>query len=226
MTSTRYEDVCPRDNGAGVFNDYKVQLYCDGDDITVWRNKRSQFRSKHYQAKECALRRIERMKSYAATTPQEISERRSHVFPIQTAYTFAKDCLRKTADNPDEINNFTKEINNEISQVAAQRPNIISPQVFGNKGIEQSIKHPDLHQILNKTYYTPDAWNVIFKGRNALSTYGRNLSKIPNNMPNNDYNRVMNNYNKYEKLRTTHWGKTRKQRKLKSRRKSRRNAIL
>ena len=38
----------------------------------------------------------------------------------------------------------------------------------------------------------------------------------------------MDNHNAYEKLRTTHWGKTRKQkqRKLKSGRKSRRYAVL
>lgn len=218
MASMRYEEVCPRDNGGGVYEDYKSQLYCDGDDITSWRNNKNKFRSKYYQAKECALQRIERMKSYAATTPQEIRERRSHVFPIQTAYTFAKDCLRKIADSPVEMPYFSNEINNEINQAASQRPNIISPQVFGNRGIEQSIKHPDLQQILNKTYYTPDAWNVIFKGRNAIS-YGRNLS----NLSNNNYNRIMDNHNAYEKLRTTHWGKTRKQ---KSRRKTRRNAIL
>ncbi len=223
MSSTRYEEVCPRGNGGGVFQDYKSQLYCDGDDITSWRNKKSQFRAKYYQAKECAIKRIERMKSYAAVTPQEISERRSHVFPIQTAYTFAKDCLRKIADTSDEIPYFTDEINNEIHQAASERPNIISPQIFGNNGIEQSIKNPYLQQILNKTYYTPDAWNVIFKGKNALS-YGKNLSHLSNN----NYNRIMDNLNEYEKLRTTHWGKTRKQkqRKLKSRRRSRRNVIL
>lgn len=129
MSSTRYEEVCPRDNIGGVYDDYKSQLYCDGDDITVWKNRKHPFTVKYNQAKECAMRRIERMKSYAANTPQEISERRSHVFPIQVAYTFAKDCLRKTADAHEKITEFTNEIDGKIHQVAIQRPNI---QIYNN----------------------------------------------------------------------------------------------
>ena len=58
----------------------------------------------------------------------------------------------KIADSPDEIPYFINEINNEINQAASQRQNILSPQVFGNKGTDQSIKHPDLQQMHGMLY--------------------------------------------------------------------------
>lgn len=106
--SNRYEDVCPSDTGTGnIFSNYERELYCNGDDITAWKNKSKQFDSKYKKANECAVRRIKRMKLYEAITPQERNIRKKHIFPIQVAYTFAKDCLKKSALNNAKINNFT-----------------------------------------------------------------------------------------------------------------------
>ncbi len=172
MSTRRYETVCPR--GDNVFETYKQELFCDGDDINTWNRKSNEFRSKFFRARECGLLRIERMKSYGASTPEEIADRHSHVFPIQVAYTYAKDCLRKLpTTNTSRIKGFENEFHNTIFEAGRYQPNIISKQAFGD-GIEKSIQNArpttdmfELQKLLGKSYYTPEAWKVIYNGRDA-----------------------------------------------------------
>jgi hypothetical protein len=229
MSNTRYETVCPRATGSGVLESYKQELYCGGDDVTTWDSKINEFRAKFEKARDCGLLRIQRMKSYGAATPQEIANRRSHVFPIQVAYTYAKDCLRKLpTTNTGYIKGFENEFHNEIIEAGRYHPNIVSKQAFGD-GIEKSIQNArptadmfEVQQLLNKSYYTPDAWKIIYNGRNA-DMEEHKMSLKPDNNSHNKQNTRWKKQNNYEKLRQTHWGKTRKQRKLKTKRKSRRN---
>ena len=79
----------------------------------------------------------------------------------------------------------------------------------------------ELQQLLDKAYYTPEAWKVIYNGRVANREEQRSALHNTSTF-NNKFNR-WEKQNKYENLRTSHWGKTRKQRALKYKRKSRRN---
>jgi hypothetical protein len=191
-----YENVCPDSTGSGLAIDYD-NLRCKGERVPDWKRQKNAFKSKFNNARDCVQGRLMRMASYDSKTASNVAQRSSHIPPIQYAYTYAKDCLKKISDDPSDLTKFKDSAGGLLIHVATIKPDIVNSQAFGGTDIEASIMRSNnnhLKQVLNKQYYSHDEWNTIYKGRKA--------DKIKNftGYDSNNYKEYMNKHAIYTKM--------------------------
>jgi hypothetical protein len=171
---TKYKDVCnirkkanktPRTN-TNVLNAFSG-LECKAAELYEWNSKRKEYNDNFKKAKQCLQRRITTMKRFNAKTDKQKEARQRHIYPIQVAYAYGKNCLKKTASKRKQ-KVFENSVDDLISDISTHHPNIKTH--LGNS-IEKSIQDRGprnaIRQILNRTYYDPEQTAIINKERNV-----------------------------------------------------------
>ena len=169
----KYKDVCEirgKENrgrtNTNVLNAFSG-LECKASELYEWNSKKKAYNDNFKRAKQCLQRRITTMKRFNAKTDTQKEARQRHIYPIQVAYAYGKNCLKKTTSKRRQ-KVFENSVDNLISDISARHPNIKTH--LGNS-IEKSIHdrgaHNAIRKILNKTYYDPEQTSVINKERNV-----------------------------------------------------------
>lgn len=174
----KYDDVCDirkknKRTETNVLNAFSG-LECPGKELHEWESHSKLYKEKFKKAKQCLQRRISTMKKFPARSEKNKTSRRKHIYPIQVAYSFGKDCLKKFATK-EQQNIFQSSTNDLIKEISKTQTNI--PSYFGNS-IEQSIqnrgKTNPIKDILNQEYYNGDVTDLIDRirstGYNKAST--------------------------------------------------------
>jgi hypothetical protein len=116
------------------------------------------------------------MKRFPARSETNKTSRKKHVYPIQVAYSYGKDCLKKFATK-EQQNTYESSTNDLIKEISKTQANI--PAYFGNS-IEQSIrnrgKNNNIKSILNQEYYNGEVTDLI----NRIRSTGYNTASKDN----------------------------------------------
>jgi hypothetical protein len=167
----KYSDVCDirkkKDRKeTNVLNAFSG-LECPGKELHEWESHSKLYKEKFKKAKQCLQRRISTMKRFPARSEKNKTSRKKHVYPIQVAYSFGKDCLKKFATK-EQQNTFESSTNNLIKEISKTQTNI--PTYFGNS-IEQSIRNRGrnntIKSILNQEYYNGEVTDLIDRIRST-----------------------------------------------------------
>ncbi len=94
----KYTDVCDirkksNRTNSNVFEAFSVGLECPGKELHEWESSSKQYRDKFKRAKQCVQRRLTTMKRFPARSTANKTSRKKHIYPIQVAYAYGKDCL-------------------------------------------------------------------------------------------------------------------------------------
>ena len=180
---SKYDDVCDIRRKKNRTNTNVLEAFsgleCPGTELHEWESYSKQYRDKFKKAKQCVQRRITTMKKFPARTANNKTSRRKHIYPIQVAYAYGQDCLKKIASKKEQ-DLFKTSVNELIKKVSEKQPNI--QYQFGNS-IENSIRtrgNTDaIRAILNRGYYNANQTNLINKtrqlGYNKLSNDDKEL---------------------------------------------------
>lgn len=174
---SQYHDVCDIRKGertnTNVLNALSG-LKCEGNELHEWTSQKKEFQEKFKRAKQCLERRLSTMKRFPARSEKNKTSRRKHIYPIQVAYTYGKDCLKKFATK-EQQETFTNSVNQLIDNISQKRANVRG--YFGNS-IENSIHRrndiPDIQELLNRQYYNNNQTELIDKARKV----GNNEAKL------------------------------------------------
>lgn len=179
----KYDDVCDIRKKKDRTNTNVLEAFsgleCPGKELHEWESYSKQYRDKFKKAKQCVQRRITAMKRFPARTNANKTSRRKHIYPIQVAYSYGKDCLKKIASKSEQAD-FENSVDRLIKKVSETQPDIQS--YFGNS-IEKSIQRRGntnaIRSILERTYYDKERANLINRVRNegykALSNDDKDL---------------------------------------------------
>ena len=206
-------------------------LQCKGDRVNQWEAKSSKdaYRKTFKKAKECMQRRISTMKRFPARNLSSKQARLRHIYPIELAYSYGKDCLKRFATK-EQQNLYRNSTNALIDQVSTN--NTANIKSYFDPTIENSIKakRSNAAEILDKQYdYAPENWdliNVIRKSGNAwdslsnetramyLSRFYNTLAEKPHLLEamendNNENNNNKNNRGPVKKTTVTPRGRLR-----------------
>jgi hypothetical protein len=166
----KYDDVCDIRRKNNRTNTNVIEAFsgleCPGKELHEWESYAKLYKEKFRKAKQCLQRRITTMKRFPARTAENKISRRKHVYPIQVAYSYGKDCLKKIASRLEQ-DKFENSVNKLIKKVAETQPDVQS--YFGNS-IEKSIRDRGntntIRSILERSYYDKDQLALINKVRN------------------------------------------------------------
>lgn len=167
----KYDDVCDirkkkNRTETNVLNAFSG-LECPGKELHEWESQSKVYKEKFKKAKQCVQRRISTMKKFPARSEKNKTSRRKHIYPIQVAYSYGKDCLKKFATK-EQQNTFESSTNDLIKDISTTQKNI--PTYFGNS-IEQSIrnrgKNNAIKAILNQEYYDTEVSDLINRIRST-----------------------------------------------------------
>ena len=151
-------------------------LECPGKELHEWESHSKLYKEKFKKAKQCLQRRISTMKRFPARSEKNKTSRKKHVYPIQVAYSYGKDCLKKFATK-EQQNTYESSTNDLIKEISKTQANI--PAYFGNS-IEQSIrnrgKNNNIKSILNQEYYNGEVTDLI----NRIRSTGYNTASKDN----------------------------------------------
>ena len=166
---SKYDDVCDiRKNKNRTPSDVIEAfsgLECPATELHEWESHSKQYKDKFKKAKQCIQRRISTMKRFPARTTTNKTSRKKHIYPIQVAYAYGQDCLKKFASKKDQ-DVFKKSVDSLIKEISKSQPNV---QSYFEDGIENSILSRTNHisNILERKYYDPDRAALINKTRNV-----------------------------------------------------------
>jgi hypothetical protein len=175
--SERYDTVCDIRKKKDRKNSNVLTAFsgleCPDQQLHEWESHKPLYIKKFKKAKQCMQRRITKMKEFSGSNPKNRTERRKHIYPIQVAYAYGKDCLKKIASK-DNQTLFQTSVDELIDKVSERQPDI--KRTFG-ESIEDSIKSRSIsdpvRKILEKTYYNTNQQDTINKermiGYNALN---------------------------------------------------------
>jgi hypothetical protein len=154
-------------------------LQCKGDRVNQWEAESSKevYRKTFKKAKECMQRRISTMKRFPARNLSGKQARIRHIYPIELAYSYGKDCLKRFATK-EQQNLYRNSTNALIDEVSATN-NTKNVKSYFNPTIENSIraKRSNAAEILDKQYdYSPHNWNLI----NTVRSAGDNWASLSN----------------------------------------------
>jgi hypothetical protein len=140
-------------------------LQCPGDKLHEWEFNKPLYIRKFKKAKQCVQRRITKMKDFSGRSAANKTSRKKHVYPIQVAYAYGKDCLKKFGSKKQQAT-FEKSVNDLIKSVSKEQPNVQG--YFGNSIENTILTHSpkNVKNILDKTYYDDLQLNTINKERN------------------------------------------------------------
>lgn len=203
-----YATFCSDETGPGVYTTFGNHLQCNGKTRKSWHEQKIEYEKRFRNGKRCLQNRIMRMTRYRGNSANNRIRRQTHIYPIQVAYTFAKDCLKKFAPDSNATTQFRKSVNDLIHHANTIQTNITGPYGFRSNDIEQSINQQTdnrLKSIIKDVYgYTTEEWNNIYKGRKACRQM--NLTGLSEN----ECKYIYKYQNNYFKNRNTITNKTRK----------------
>jgi hypothetical protein len=103
------------------------------------------------------------MKKFPSRTAENKTSRKKHIYPIQVAYAYGQDCLKKFATKKDQ-KIFKNSVDSLVKKVSESQPNV---QSYFGKSINTAIasRKNTISDILNRTYYDPEITNLIDKTR-------------------------------------------------------------
>lgn len=175
----KYTDVCqyvrPRNRQSNAEEKRGVKdafsgLQCKGDRVNEWNaeSNKELYARTFKRAKECMQRRISTMKRFPARNANGKQARSRHIYPIELAYSYGKDCLKKfaTKRQQDIFKNSTDALIDEISA----NNNTKNVKSYFTPSIENSIRTRGTNavEILNKQYdYNAENWNLVNTVREA-----------------------------------------------------------
>jgi hypothetical protein len=183
LDDKKYTDVCqyvrPKKNNKQTNADEKrgvkeafAGLQCRGDRVNEWNaeSAKEDYRRTFKRAKECMQRRISTMKRFPARNAKGKQARIRHIYPIELAYSYGKDCLKKfaTKRQQDIFRNSTDALIDEIT--TNERANAKNVKSYFAPSIENSIRARGTNAvgILDRQYdYAPGNWNLINTVREA-----------------------------------------------------------
>lgn len=168
----KYDDVCDIRKKANRTNTNVLEAFsgleCPGGELYEWESSSKVYRDKFKKAKQCVQRRLTTMKRFPARSQTNKTSRKKHIYPIQVAYTYGKDCLKKFASKKDQAV-FEKSVDGLISKIAESQSNVAN--YFNEGSIEKSIrKRSDIEYvraILDRKYYNDEQLVIIDKMRNV-----------------------------------------------------------
>lgn len=171
----KYKDVCDIRKKADRTNTDVLKAFsgleCPGTELHEWESHRPLYLQKFKKAKQCVQRRITKMKDFSARSNTNKATRKKHIYPIQVAYAYSKDCLKKIGSKKNQ-DLYEKSVDELIKKMSNTHPDIQS--YFGDS-IEKSIRgrNDTIKTILDKSYYSKEQREIINKmrnlGYNALS---------------------------------------------------------
>jgi hypothetical protein len=179
----KYSEVCSIHTNKNKKNTNVISAFsgleCPGKELHEWESYSKQYRDKFKKAKQCVQRRITTMKRFPARSNKNITSRKKHIYPIQVAYAYGQDCLKKIASKREQ-ELFKDSVDELIKKVSRVQSNIQTQ--FGNS-IENSIRGREngnaISRILNRGYYNSNQMNLINKtrrlGYNKLSNDDKDL---------------------------------------------------
>lgn len=161
----KYDDVCDIRRKVNRTNSNVLEAFsgleCHGKELYEWESSSKVYRDKFKKAKQCVQRRLTTMKRFSARSAANKTSRRKHIYPIQVAYAYGKDCLKKFATKKDQ-EKFRNSVNDLISKITETQPNISS---YFEGSIEGSIRNREnaivVQNILNREYYNDDRSKLI-----------------------------------------------------------------
>jgi hypothetical protein len=175
----KYTDVCqyvrPKNRQSNSEEKRGVKeafsgLQCKGDRVNEWNaeSNRELYSRTFKRAKECMQRRISTMKRFPARNTKGKQARSRHIYPIELAYSYGKDCLKRfaTKRQQDIFKNSTDALIDEISA----NENTKNIKSYFTPSIENSIRTRGTNagEILDKQYdYAPENWGLINTVREA-----------------------------------------------------------
>ncbi len=166
-----YKDVC--DHGASAdpknIRNAFSGLRCPSEKLHEWSSQSKNYTRKFIKAKQCMQRRITRMKNFSAETNALKEARRKHIYPIEVAYAFGKNCARKIGTQKN-VNTFTKSTDELIRRISELQPDI-KESIPDSLNSKIQTDRAGLHALLKTPYYSPEQWNIIHKYREG-STNG------------------------------------------------------
>jgi hypothetical protein len=174
--NSKYDDVCNiRKKGertnTNILNAFSG-LECPGLELHNWNSKKKEYSEHFKKGKQCLQRRISTMKKFNAKTNKQKEARKKHMYPIQVAYAYAKNCTKKIASKKQQ-KNFENSVDTLIKKMGELKPDI--KEYFGNS-IEKSIRRRgesnSIKKILDKRYYSNEQINVINKVRRGETLNG------------------------------------------------------
>lgn len=205
IDDTKYDDVCDirkKSNKNATNSDVLESfsgLECPSKELFEWESNKKQYRDKFKKAKQCVQRRITTMKKFGSKTAENKHSRKKHIYPVQVAYTYATDCLKKFATKKQQ-NTFRHSIDTLINEVSKKQSNIKN---YFKDSIEKSIhtrgNTPILAEILHRKYYDDEQLKIIDKARELgydklnSDDKERFLSIIDEGFSRNTYNLEENN---------------------------------
>ena len=201
----KYADVCDytrKKNRGNKVNKADVDvldafsgLQCSGETIHDWKRHSKEYKDNFKRAKLCLQRRITTMKHYPARSAANKTSRRKHIYPIQVAYAYGQDCLKKIASREQQTR-FKDSVDALIRKIVVEQPNVAE---YFDGSIDNSIRErkDTVRNILNKQYYNDEQMNIINRerliGYNKLNNNERDkFLSIFNTGLNNASNEVNN----------------------------------
>jgi hypothetical protein len=172
-----YDKTCDIRKKANRTNTNVIEAFsglkCPGTKLHEWDFDKSDYISKFKKAKQCVQRRITKMREFPARTAANKTSRKKHIYPIQVAYAYGKDCLKKFATKSEQ-DAFKLSVDQLINKVSKTQKNI---KGYFGKSIEDSIKtrpkNNSIRSILEESYYDKDKQDIIERARligyNALN---------------------------------------------------------
>lgn len=216
--SEKYDTVCDIRKKSNRVNSNVLEAFsgleCPGNELHEWESYKPLYISKFKKGKQCLQRRLTKMKEFSGHSEANKTSRKKHIYPIQVAYAYGQDCLKKFASKKEQ-DTYKQSVDELINKISETRKNV---KGYFGESIEDSIKSRSnsdpLKKILNRQYYDEEQLNIINKertlGYNALneedkdkffSIHNEGFSKdattnnIINNKSNNTTENTRNNIN-------------------------------
>lgn len=109
--SLRYRSLCAPTTKKGTITEDLSSIFQCSDD-----QDSETLASRYSRGAECLRRRIEEMAFHGTNTHRNRNTRRRHLIPVKLTYAFAKDCLRRYADES-EVDEFERDTNQRMSRL-------------------------------------------------------------------------------------------------------------
>ena len=162
-------NVCKKksENISDILSEYQKEFGCSESSPSNWSERRENYTRRFQTAKKCLTRRIKTLGKYNAETPENKVARSRHLYPIKTAYTLGRNCLRKFTTRKNAVNIFTDSVNRRLRSIG--KPNVLYNEHYGlSPSIKNHINEAELGNIFRRNYgMSRNEWNAMYESRFA-----------------------------------------------------------
>jgi hypothetical protein len=168
--SEKYDTVCDIRKKSNRVNSNVLEAFsgleCPGEELHEWESYKPLYISKFKKGKQCLQRRLTKMKEFSGHSEANKTSRKKHVYPVQVAYAYGQDCLKKFASRKEQ-DTYKQSVDELINKISETRKNV---KGYFGESIEDSIKSRSnsdpLKKILTKQYYDEEQLGIINRERN------------------------------------------------------------